>query len=231
MGEVYRARDPKLHRDIAIKVLPEAVATDPERLAQFEREARARALAHEAGIIHRVLKPADIKVKDDGLVKVLDFGLAKALAPDSAHAAADAMNSPTISAHATSRGVILGTAAYMAPEQARGKAVDKRADIWAFGVVLHEMLTGKRLFAADEMSDTLAHVLTREPDWTALWQCRSRRRPPSTSSTSRTSCSRGGISSRPTYAITQLRRHQGRPTVLPDAPVRGPADPGDAAIL
>jgi eukaryotic-like serine/threonine-protein kinase len=205
MGEVYRARDSKLNRDVAIKVLPDAFAADAERLARFTREAQTlaslnhpniahihgleesggiRALvmelvagddlsaiiargpvpvaealpiarqiaealeaAHELGIVHRDLKPANVKVRGDGTVKVLDFGLAKALSPEAASASGDAMNSPTITTPAmTAAGMILGTAAYMAPEQARGKAVDKRADIWAFGVVLYEMLTGTRLF-------------------------------------------------------------------------------------
>ncbi|MBA3231275.1 MAG: serine/threonine protein kinase [Acidobacteria bacterium] len=204
MGEVYRARDTQLNRDVAIKVLPELFALDHERVARFTREAQtlaalnhpniaqiyglahgasagsAQALvmelvegedlsdliargpilvadvlpiarqiadaleaAHELGIVHRDLKPANVKVRRDGTVKVLDFGLAKALAPEGASATADAMRSPTLTARATEMGMILGTAAYMAPEQARGKAVDRRADIWAFGVVLYEMLTGR----------------------------------------------------------------------------------------
>ena len=207
MGRVYRARDTTLGRDVAIKVLPEAFATDPERLARFEREARtlaalnhsniatiygfdqsSRALvmelvsgrgldeliapqgqgpsaqglteflriagqiadaldaAHEIGIVHRDLKPANIKVRDDGQVKVLDFGLAKALDSAGGSGSGDAANSPTITSPVTALGVILGTAAYMSPEQARGRGVDKRADIWAFGVVLFEMLSGTRLF-------------------------------------------------------------------------------------
>ncbi len=225
MGAVYRARDAKLHRDVAIKVLLPAVANDPDRLARFSREAQvlaslnhpniahlhgieesngitalvmelvegedlsqriargaipldealpiarqiAEALeaAHEQGIIHRDLKPANIKVRPDGVVKVLDFGLAKAMDP--AGASSDhAMNSPTISLHATQAGMILGTAAYMAPEQARGSVVDKRADLWAFGVVCYEMLTGTRLFEGTTISDTLAAVLRAEPDWTKL---------------------------------------------------------------
>ncbi len=225
MGEVYRAHDAKLHRDVAIKVLLPAVANDPDRRARFSREAQvlaslnhpniaaiygleesegvlalvmelvdgptladriaqgaipladalpiaqqiAEALeaAHEQGIIHRDLKPANIKVRPDGVVKVLDFGLAKAMDP--AGASSDhAMNSPTISLHATQAGMILGTAAYMSPEQARGKAVDKRSDLWAFGCVLYEMLTGTRAFAGDDVSDTLARVLMKEPDWEAL---------------------------------------------------------------
>ena len=225
MGEVYRARDTKLNRDVAIKVLLPAVANDPDRLARFSREAQvlaslnhphiahihgieesngvtalvmelvegedlsqriargpvpldealpiarqiAEALeaAHEQGIVHRDLKPANIKLRPDGTVKVLDFGLAKAIDP-AGTSSTNAMNSPTLSLHATEAGLILGTAAYMSPEQARGQAVDKRADLWAFGVVLLEMLTGTRLFAEATTSDTLAAVLRAEPDWTTL---------------------------------------------------------------
>src|SRR5271170_1905083 len=212
MGEVYRARDTKLERDVAIKVLPAAVAQDPERLARFEREAKVlaslnhpniaqiygveeRALvmelvegatlqgplpldtalnyarqiadaleaAHEKNIIHRDLKPANIMTTPAGLVKVLDFGLA-AVAQSSDPS--NPVNSPTLTISPTRAGMILGTAAYMSPEQARGKAVDKRADIWAFGVVLFEMLTGKRLFEGETISDTLAAVIKEEPDWT-----------------------------------------------------------------
>ncbi len=212
MGEVYKARDTKLDRDVAIKILPEAFAADAERVARFQREAKtlaalnhpniahihgleesggvralvmelvegddlsqrvargaipldealpiarqiAQALeaAHEQGIIHRDLKPANIKVRPDGMVKVLDFGLAKAMEPAGA-SSANATMSPTISMYATQAGVILGTAAYMSPEQARGAAVDKRTDLWAFGVVLYEMLTGTRLFEGATISDTL----------------------------------------------------------------------------
>ena len=222
MGAVYRATDTKLGRDVAIKVLPDSLAGDADRLARFTREAQVLAslnhpniaaiygvedhalvlelvegptlaerlaqgpipieealpiarqiaeameFAHERGVIHRDLKPANIKLRADGTVKVLDFGLAKALSADSASGSSDAMNSPTLTARATQIGVILGTAAYMAPEQAKGKAVDRRADIWAFGVVLYEMLTGKRGYHAEDVSDTLAAVLTREVDWTAL---------------------------------------------------------------
>ena len=223
MGQVYQATDTKLNRQVALKILPEAFATDPDRLARFQREAQvlaslnhpniaaihgledsegtkalvlelvegptladriakgpipvdealpiakqiAEALeaAHEAGVIHRDLKPANIKVKSDGTVKVLDFGLAKALDP---MPEGDPSQSPTLTAAATQMGVIMGTAAYMSPEQARGKPVDKRADIWAFGAVVYEMLTGKRAFAGDDVSLTLAKVLEREPDWAAL---------------------------------------------------------------
>ncbi len=226
MGEVYRARDTRLDRDVAIKVLPDLFASDPERLARFEREAKTlaalnhpniahlhgleesgvvRALvmefvdgeelagrlsrgpiplfdalslakqvaealeaAHEQGIIHRDLKPANIKVREDGTVKVLDFGLAKALDVPSGGSAVDAMNSPTLTLRATQLGVILGTAAYMSPEQARGVPADRRADLWAFGVVLWEMLTGRRLFDGATVSDSLAAVLKTEPDVTAL---------------------------------------------------------------
>ena len=229
MGEVYRATDTKLKRQVAIKILPPSLAADQDRLARFQREAEVlaslnhpnvaaiygiedtggvRALvmelvegedlstviargpfpltdalpiakqiaealeaAHELGIIHRDLKPANIKVRADGMVKVLDFGLAKALsqARTAGAAAADLANSPTITSPAmTEKGLILGTAAYMAPEQARGRAVDKRADIWAFGVVLFEMLTGKRAFPGEDSTDTLAAILQREPDWHAL---------------------------------------------------------------
>jgi len=223
MGEVYRARDTKLDRDVAIKILPDLFAQDAERLVRFEREAKTlaslnhpniaqiygieeRALvmelvegedlsahiargpitlaealpiarqiadaleaAHESGIIHRDLKPANIKVRPNGAVKVLDFGLAKAMDPAGSSAAGDAaMNSPTLTARATQMGMIIGTAAYMAPEQAKGKAVDRRADVWAFGVVLYEMLTGKRAFAGDDVSETLASVLKDTPSVASL---------------------------------------------------------------
>jgi Tol biopolymer transport system component len=232
MGEVYRATDTKLGRDVAIKVLPDAFAADPERLARFEREAKllaslnhsniahvygfesatlpdgsgvhflamelvpgeelaerlrrgpvpiddaiviakqiAEALeeAHEHGIVHRDLKPANVKLTPDGKVKVLDFGLAKAAAGDTTSgSAADLSHSPTLAHDGTRAGLILGTAAYMSPEQARGKAVDKRADIWAFGVVLYEMLARDQLFAAETVTDTLAAVLTRPIDLATL---------------------------------------------------------------
>ena len=246
MGEVFRARDTTLNRDVAIKVLPAAFAQDHERVARFKREAQvlaslnhpnlaaiygleeagarhasteergpgmpdphgpivalilelvegedlaqrlsrgaipvdeaitiakqiAEALeeAHEHGIVHRDLKPANVKVTPEGKVKVLDFGLAKAFDSEAGtnSASAEISHSPTMSRHATEAGIILGTAAYMSPEQARGKTVDKRADIWSFGVVLFEMLTGERLFAGETVSDVLAAVLTREPDWKAL---------------------------------------------------------------
>src|SRR3984885_6083073 len=211
MGEVYRAKDTKLDREVAIKVLPAALAQDAERLARFEREAKVlaslnhpniaqiygveeRALvmelvpgesvkgplpletalnyakqiadaleaAHEKGITHRDLKPANIMITPAGVIKVLDFGLA-AVAQSSNPS--NPANSPTLTISPTRAGTILGTAGYMSPEQARGKVVDKRADIWAFGVVLFEMLTGKRLFEGETVSDTLAAVLTKEPDW------------------------------------------------------------------
>jgi Tol biopolymer transport system component len=226
MGQVYRATDTTLGRQVAIKILPDAFAGDAERLARFEREAKtlaslnhphiaaiygfeksagmsalamelvegedlsqriagsaipidealtiarqiAEALdaAHEQGIVHRDLKPANIKLRADGTVKVLDFGLARSATTGGT--GADALNSPTFTSPAalTMGGMILGTAAYMAPEQARGKTVDKRTDIWAFGLVLYEMLVGRIAFAGDTISDVLAAVLTREPDWTAL---------------------------------------------------------------
>jgi serine/threonine-protein kinase len=230
MGEVYRAHDTALNRDVALKVLPDAFASDAERLARFTREAQTlaalnhpniahihgletsggvRALvmelvdgedlseriargplpldealpiakqiaealeaAHEQGIVHRDLKPANVKLRADGVVKVLDFGLAKALEPGSGISAADSPNlahSPTITSPAmTMRGMILGTAAYMSPEQAKGKPDDKRTDIWAFGCVLYEMLAGRRAFEGEDVSDTLAAILRGEPDWTMV---------------------------------------------------------------
>src|SRR5499427_1718330 len=139
-----------------------------EALPIARQIAEGMEFAHERGIIHRDLKPSNIKIRDDGTVKLLDFGLAKAFSPDDASGSAELMNSPTLTGRATQLGVILGTAAYMSPEQARGKTVDRRADIWAFGVVVYEMLTGKRGYHAEDVSNTLAAVLTREVDWTAL---------------------------------------------------------------
>jgi len=226
MGQVFRATDTKLKRQVAIKILPPSVATDPDRLARFQREAEVLALlnhphiaaiygleesegttalvmelvdgedlsqrlargaipldealpiatqiaealeaAHEQGIIHRDLKPANIKVRADGTVKVLDFGLAKAMDPVGA-SGVSAANSPTLSLHATEAGIILGTAAYMSPEQARGKHVDKRADIWAFGCVLFEMIAGHRVFGANgTTAESIAAILKDEPEWRAL---------------------------------------------------------------
>jgi Tol biopolymer transport system component len=225
MGEVYRGHDTKLKRDVALKVLPDSFASDPDRLARFTREAQTLAslnhqniahihgledvdggkalvmelvegddlsqriargampldealpiakqiadaleAAHEHRIIHRDLKPANIKVRPDGTVKVLDFGLAKALELPG-EPSVEAMNSPTLTNRATQMGVILGTAAYMAPEQARGKTVDQRADIWAFGCVLYEMLTGKRPFDGEDMTEVLGAVVRLEPDFDAL---------------------------------------------------------------
>ena len=228
MGEVWRARDAKLNREVALKILPEALAADPERMARFEREARtlaalnhphiaqvygfedgatARALvmelvpgeslatrlargplpvrealdlarqmaegleaAHEQGIVHRDLKPANLQLTPAGAVKILDFGLAKAAAPTAAYAATGSTNGPTLAnpVHMTQAGVVLGTAPYMSPEQARGLPVDTRTDVWAFGAVLYEMLTGARAFPGPTITDLLAQILERDPDWTRL---------------------------------------------------------------
>ena len=227
MGEVYSARDARLNRDVAIKVLPESLAADPERLARLTREAQTLAslshaniahvygleqlgaapalvmelvegptldelikssgrglavadalpiahqiaaaleAAHEKAVVHRDLKPANVKVQPDGVAKVLDFGLAKAVDPV-AMSGESLSNSPTLTGRMTQLGVILGTAAYMAPEQARGKVVDRRADIWAFGCVLFEMLSSRRPFDGTDIADALAKILEREPDWSAL---------------------------------------------------------------
>jgi serine/threonine protein kinase/Tol biopolymer transport system component len=225
MGEVWRARDTRLSREVALKVLPESLSRDHERLQRFEREAQVLAslnhpniaaiygveeatgatalvlelvegptldqriaqgrlpadeavtiarqiaealeFAHERGVVHRDLKPANVKLAPDGRVKVLDFGLAKAMAAD-ASGRSDSAISPTITSLGTVVGVVLGTAAYMAPEQARGSSVDRRADIWSFGAVLWEMLTGKRAFEGDTVSDTLASVLRAPIEWKEL---------------------------------------------------------------
>ncbi len=226
MGEVYRARDTELDRNVALKILPEVFADDPQRLMRFEREAKTLAalnhpniaqiygversasmhalvmelvdgvtidrtigspmpvadalavarqmaealeFAHERGIIHRDLKPTNVMLTSDGSVKVLDFGLAKALEAPGAGPRTDVLNAPTITSPAfTNIGVILGTAAYMAPEQAKGKPVDRRADIWTFGIVLFEMLSGRQAFRGETVTETIAQVITQPPDWTSL---------------------------------------------------------------
>ena len=156
---------------LAARIARGAIPVD-EALAIATQIAQALESAHEQGIIHRDLKPANVKVRDDGTVKVLDFGLAKALEPAQGSgltAQGGVTNSPTITSPAmTQAGVILGTAAYMSPEQARGRPVDKRSDLWAFGVVLYELLTGTRAFQGESVAETLAHVLTQAPNWALL---------------------------------------------------------------
>ena len=222
MGEVFRGRDTRLRRDVALKVLPQAALDDDDRRSRLEREAQVLAslnhpniaqvfgvedaagtpvivmelvegdtladrlvagalpireallaalqlcdgleAAHDRGVVHRDLKPANIKLRPDGSIKILDFGLAKALAQGSGTSDSPTMASPGV----TNAGIVLGTAAYMSPEQARGKVVDKRADIWAFGCVLYEMLSGAAAFPGETTTDILAAVVQREPDWTRL---------------------------------------------------------------
>ncbi len=226
MGEVFRARDTRLGRDVAIKALPPGFAQDPERLARFEREAKLLAslshpniagihgleevdgqrylvlefvegetlaarlargplplhdafevgqqiaagveAAHESGVVHRDLKPGNVMITPSGAVKVLDFGLARTGATEGAGSDPNLSASPTMTFMGTQAGVILGTAAYMSPEQARGRMVDRRTDIWSFGCVLFECLTGKQAFEGETVSDVVARILEREPDWSAL---------------------------------------------------------------